>query len=146
MELTPGFESHLAKYRSLQPSLALILHLADVVDGRAEGPVSLQTTKWAAAWCEYLEAHAHKIYASEVNADLHTAHLLMKKIESSEIEDESNARDIYRHHWSGLDQSEDVWAGLQELTRYSIVRIEEKATGGRPTEIVRINPNLRRVA
>ena len=72
----PAFESHLSKYRSLLPSLALIFHLTDVVAGGQSGPVSLDATQLAAAWCEYLEKHALKIYAAELNHDLAAAHAI----------------------------------------------------------------------
>ena len=36
----PVLLSHVAKYRSLVPSLALIVHLIDCVGGEARGPVS----------------------------------------------------------------------------------------------------------
>src|SRR5713101_4453442 len=45
--------SHVAKYRSLMPSLALILHLIDGVDAGPGGPVSRAAAAQAAAWCEY---------------------------------------------------------------------------------------------
>ena len=48
--LHPALVSHLAKYRSLMPSLAVLFHLAD---GDA-GTVSLRHAQQAAAWCEYL--------------------------------------------------------------------------------------------
>jgi len=56
--------SHLAKYRSLVPSLALICHLIECVDGTARGPVSGVATAKAVAWGAYLEAHARRLYAS----------------------------------------------------------------------------------
>jgi putative DNA primase/helicase len=55
----PVFESHLAKYRSLVPSLALLIHL---VDGFI-GPVSAEATRKALAWACYLESHARRIYS-----------------------------------------------------------------------------------
>jgi hypothetical protein len=36
-ELPPALESHLAKYRSLMPSLALIFQLIEFVDGSGDG-------------------------------------------------------------------------------------------------------------
>ena len=74
---TPAFESHLSKYRSLMPSLALLFHLVDVVDPSGTfgtkvldrsgpiptdkfPPVALDAARLAAAWCEFLEAHARK--------------------------------------------------------------------------------------
>ncbi len=52
--------SHLAKYRSLLPSLALLFHLIDGVDTGRRGPVSGAAAAQAAAWCEYLAAHARR--------------------------------------------------------------------------------------
>src|SRR4029453_1559051 len=60
----PVLLSHLAKYRSLMPSLALILHLIDGVDAGVGGPVSGAAAERAAAWCRYLEAHARRLYAT----------------------------------------------------------------------------------
>jgi hypothetical protein len=56
--------SHVAKYRSLMPSLALIGHLIDGVAGGPTGPVSGGAAARAVAWCEYLQGHARRLYAS----------------------------------------------------------------------------------
>ena len=55
--------SHVAKYRSLMPSLALIGHLIDGVAGGPTGPVSGGAAARAVAWCEYLQGHARRLYA-----------------------------------------------------------------------------------
>src|SRR5208337_3331522 len=61
----PAMESHLAKYRSLMPSLALIFHLVEVADGtESEGPVSERAAIMAVTWCEYLETHAWRVYGA----------------------------------------------------------------------------------
>jgi putative DNA primase/helicase len=57
----PVLLSHLAKYRSLMPALALILHVIDGVDTGVGGPVSGVAAERAAAWCRYLEAHARRL-------------------------------------------------------------------------------------
>ena len=44
----PLVQTHLGKYRSLMPSLALLFHLIEVVDGAAEGPVTLRSAAAAA--------------------------------------------------------------------------------------------------
>ena len=46
------------------PSLALIFHLIDGVDAGPRGPVSRAAATRAAAWCEYLAAHARRSYAT----------------------------------------------------------------------------------
>ncbi len=58
------WRSHVAKYRSLMPSLALIGHLIDGVAGGPTGPVSGGAAARAVAWCEYLQGHARRLYAS----------------------------------------------------------------------------------
>ena len=60
----PVWRSHVAKYRSLMPSLALIGHLIDGVAGGPTGPVSGGAAARAVAWCEYLQGHARRLYAS----------------------------------------------------------------------------------
>src|SRR5215208_7002989 len=51
-ELPPPLESHLAKYRSLMPSLALIFQLIEFADGTGQGgAVGLRPAVQAAAWC-----------------------------------------------------------------------------------------------
>ena len=60
----PVLLSHLAKYRSLMPALALILHVIDGVDAGGGGAVSGVAAERAAAWCQYLEAHARRLYAT----------------------------------------------------------------------------------
>jgi hypothetical protein len=67
-ELPPALESHLAKYRSLMPSLALIFQLIEFVDGSGDGgAVGLRAALQAVAWCEYLKTHASRLYASAEN-------------------------------------------------------------------------------
>ena len=55
----PVLLSHLAKYRSLMPALALILHVIDGVDTGVGGclawPLSVRR-----AWCRDLEAHTRR--------------------------------------------------------------------------------------
>lgn len=141
-----SFESHLAKYRSLMPALALLFHLVDVADGKASGPVSLTATELAADWCEYLELHAKKLYAPETQAAELTAHLLADKIEDGAITDEMAVREIYRKGWEDLDDQETVEKGLEVLGAAHWVRIELKTSpkGGRPSRVVRLHPDLRK--
>ncbi len=145
-ETAPSFESHMAKYRSLVPSLALVFHLIDVVGGQSQGPVNLEATRLAAQWCDYLEQHARKVYAAELYPNLSAAHLLAEKIRIGAVVDEMNVRDIYRHHWSGLAEPEAVWDGIQFLECHNMIRIAQEETGGRPTDVIRIHPSIKRIA
>ncbi|MGM0653578.1 MAG: DUF3987 domain-containing protein, partial [Bacillota bacterium] len=59
----PVMIEHLTKYRSLMPSLALIDHIATIADKGNEGPITINSARRAAGWCDYLESHARRIYS-----------------------------------------------------------------------------------
>ena len=52
----------IGKYLPLMPSMALINHLLNVLDGEVNGSVSSVSAKLAAASCDYLESHVRKIF------------------------------------------------------------------------------------
>lgn len=140
----PAFESHIAKYRSLMPTLALLFHLVGVVDGQpAEGGVSLHAARLAAAWCEYLETHAERIYAAEGPRSAGGA--LARHIEQRGVRDGDGVRGIYRHNWSKLDTAERVIAAAEALEPLGWIRlVENPSTGGRPgSPVIRLHPDLR---
>lgn len=143
-EISPAFDSHISKFRSLMPSLALIFHLIEVVEGKTEdiSSVGEDPTRLAAAWCEYLESHAKKVYAPKLHPEVHAAHLLADKIKSGHIKDGSTIRDIGRFQWSGLRNSEAVRIGVEELQRCNWVCIIKEETNGRPAEKVYLHPDL----
>ena len=120
----PIMIEHLAKFRSLMPSLALIFHLIEVADGTASGPVTLRSTQLAAQWCEYLETHARRIYGLVNDIGLAAAFRLASKIKEGAIQDGFTARDVYRKHWGLLDDKELVAFALDELELLGWVRAE----------------------
>ena len=136
---SPAFESHIAKYRSLIPSLALIFHL---VNGDT-GPVSLKAVQLAAAWSEYLEAHARKVYAEELMSEALAAERLAEKIEKGHVVDGTSIRDVYQNGWKGLGTSDKVRTAAEVLAKANWLRIEKVGTGGRPTEVLRLHPDFR---
>ena len=141
---SPAFESHLSKFRSLMPSLALIFHLVDFAAYQTDSSeVSLEATRKAAVWCEYLELHAKRFYVSEVKRALLSAYILLEKIEDGDILDNSTVRDIYRCGWEGLNDKEVVMEGLEMLTEHHYIKLEEKSTKGRPSLIIKIHPKFR---
>jgi putative DNA primase/helicase len=133
-----AFESHLAKYKKLMPALALLGHLADA----GEGPIALDQAERAAAWCEFLEAHARRLYASVMRADDIAARALLEKLRRGEAKAPLVAREIYRRCWSGLSALEDVEGALGVLETHGYVRRVEVATGGRPRVEYAVHPSL----
>lgn len=143
---TPAFCSHLAKYRSLFPKLALVFHLVEVADGGPVGAVSLRSAQMAGAWCDFLEVHARKVYSDELAGNLSAAHILARKLEEGAVRDGMTVRSIAEKDWSGLRRAGRVYAGAEELARLGWVRIEESAPGdrgGRPSTFLRVHPELR---
>lgn len=138
MRETPAFESHLAKYRSLMPSLALLFHLMETET--VELLVSKAAAQRAAAWCGFLEQHARKLYAAELHTDGVAAHALAEKIRQGIVTSGTTLRDIYTAGWARLKTPESVLEGMKILAEHSWARVETRKTGGRPTKVIVVNP------
>lgn len=141
-----AFQSHLGKFRSLVPSLALIFQVIEfgkLINSTVQ--ISNRNLELAIAWSEYLEGHATKIYSSAINPEAKAAHRLAKKIFSGEIYCGMSVRSIRRHCWSGLGSGELVDKGLELLERLGWVkrqRLKFDGKSGATSEVIRLNPNL----
>jgi putative DNA primase/helicase len=141
----PVVISHLAKYRSLMPALALILHVVDCLDMRTGGPVSEQAARRAVAWCTYLEAHARRVYQTITALTITTATLLAAKLSRGELPSPFRARTVLRKGWTGLSDMEAIDLALDLLEElYWVRRVDVPATvkGGRPTAEYLVNPTV----
>lgn len=143
-ELHPALASHLAKYRSLMPSLALLFELADWASGCGGGEsVSLDHARQAAAWCEYLESHAHRVYSCIVSPGLRAARELAEKIKAKRLPPVFSVREVYIKNWSGLDTPESARAACRILEDAGWIRELPGGPGrGRPSERYEINPGV----
>jgi len=135
----PAIESHLAKYRSLVPSLALLVHLADG-DG---GPIPLVALQKAIAWAVYLESHARRIYGIATDPAASGAKALAKRIKDGGIKDGFTLREVYRRHWSGLSDRESVEPAVDLLVDLGWLKECTEQTEGRTKTFYRINPAVR---
>ncbi|MHB1682832.1 MAG: YfjI family protein [Bacilli bacterium] len=137
---TPAYEAHISKFRSLLPSLALMLHLGD----GETGDVSLDAVKRAASWCTYLDAHARKVYRGELDDGTSSAHALAHRIKIGDVIDGMLLRDLYRKHWGELTTKQAVVKAIDSLTPLGWVRIETQiAENGRDVYVLRVNPAMR---
>lgn len=134
----PAIESHLAKYRSLVPSLALLIHLAE--DG--VGPVTDSAAERAIAWALYLETHARRLYAMVTCVGLTGAHQLARKLRARVLPASFALRDVYRHNWSSLDNREDALAAVRMLTDYDWLAVVKEVTDGAPRTRYLVNPKI----
>jgi putative DNA primase/helicase len=153
-ELHPALISHLSKYRKLMPALALLFELADRA-ARGEtlsaaenvNYVSLEHTRQAAAWCEYLESHARRVYSCIVTPRLRAARELAEKIKQQKIGADGffSCRDVYLKGWTGLDSPEAVKQAAEVLEDAGWVRgvsAESGPYGGRPSSRYAVNPRV----
>ncbi len=106
-----ALEAHLAKYRSLVPSLALVIHLTE----KSEGPVNTLPLIRAIAWVEYLETHAHRIYSPAITPDMDAARALSKRIKAGDVGARFSLREVYNRGWSGLSTRDKAFAAVQVL-------------------------------
>jgi len=141
-EMSAPLESHLTKYRSLMPSLALLFHLADAPDGDTAG-VSEEAAVRAVTWCAYLESHAKRLYAHAENPGMERARALLDHIQGGDVKDGMPVRQLYRHQWSRLRTPEEVGDAIKTLEAFGWVRMQQSSGGlGRPSDVLRVHPSL----
>lgn len=156
-ELHPALVSHLSKYRKLMPALALLFELADGGEEGfvgSEGPsqgehcrISLEQTQRAAAWCEYLESHARRVYSCVVTPQLRAAQELAEKIRARKVGRTGffSCREVYLKGWAGLNSPEAVKLAADVLEDAGWVRDlknERAPDGGRPSNRYEVNPRV----
>jgi hypothetical protein len=141
--LHPFMQSHLSKFRSLVPALALIFAVAD----GHNGPVPLSCLERAIGLSDYLRSHAERVYTCAVQPATRNARALLVKFKSGDVVDGFTARDVYKSGWSLLDK-EGTERALTMLCDFDYIAASEQrsADGGRPKLIYRINPKLLQIA
>jgi hypothetical protein len=129
-DIHPAIESHLNKYKSLLPSLALVVNELDAGHG---ADVTLSSLKKALKWCVYLKSHMHRIYGMAVNSVATGARIIYER--RAKLEDEFTVREVGRMHWANLSDTEQVEAAIRELVEcgYAYKVEPEKGKKGRPT-------------
>ena len=152
-ELHPALVSHLSKYRKLMPALALLFELADRVAAGTDFAnssdlrVTLDHAKQAAAFCEFLESHAWRIYSCVTTPQMWAAQELAEKIKTRRVGADGffSCRDVYLKGWSGLDSPEAVRLAAQVLEDAGWIRevpAEPGPSGGRPSLRYQLNPKV----
>ena len=141
----PVLQAHLAKYKKLMPALSLLFALTD---GHTD-IVPLESARRAAAWCEYLETHARRVYASKLAPEMAAAQTLARKLKAGQFKAHASftLRDVYRKQWAGLTTPDEARAALHILCDYRWVRKPQPASdgAGRPSETYEINPRIAEV-
>jgi putative DNA primase/helicase len=115
----------------------LLFHLIDA----EVGPISKSAVLRAAAWGDYLEAHARKVYALGLRGAEQATAALGRHIRLGDTGNIFRARDIYRKGWSGLD-NETTQAAIDELVDLGWLRGTSNDLGRR-TMTYTVNPMLK---
>jgi hypothetical protein len=100
------------RQREQHQALALVFHLVDCAAQGISGPVTKEAALRAAAWCEYLEAHARRCYGLPKDDGLRAAQVLAVKLERGALEDGFTLRDVRRNQWRSLTTDEATQAAL----------------------------------
>jgi len=143
-DLHPALETVLAKQRSLVPSLALLIHVADTPEG---GPVSHPALLKACAWTDYLESHARRIYAAHRTSAMTAALALAKRLRARALAEPFSLREVYSKGWSRLDSPDKAKAAAEVLVDHHWLRARTEPPGplgGRPKTLYSLNPKVMR--
>lgn len=138
-DIHPAIESHLAKYRSLIPSLALLIHIADNQETYNK-PITEVATLRALEWADYLESHAMKIYGMGLNAEVDNAKLIVNRFDK--LGTEFSKRDIQRRNWKGLNNNKDIQNALDVLVNHGYLKEIEESPNGRVSIRYLVNPRV----
>ena len=122
---------HLAKYRSLMPSLALLFHLLAVAADPVRTPRQIQGVHavQAAAWVGFLEEHARRIYELVTHRAPRAAASLSRKLTKRQLPNPFTIRDVYRKNWTGLTDKDTIQDGVDLLVDLGWIRESSTPTG-----------------
>jgi putative DNA primase/helicase len=135
---SPLMLAHLAKYRSLIPSIALLYSLAE----SGAGDVDCEALEVACGWGEYLESHARRLYSSALSPELVAARALGRRIRKGDLGRQFSIRDVYQKGWQYLTTAAAVRQAAKNLEGHYWLRVDKVSTSGAPTYICTVNPQL----
>jgi hypothetical protein len=147
--LAPALVAHLAKHRSLMPSLAGLFELADLTasDNLSSKEISIlaEDAKQAAALWDSFEAHARRVYACVISPETRSAREFARHIRSGDLPSIFTTRSVYLKGWTSLDTPERVRGALALLDEAGWVcraELPPSPTGGRPSEMWIVNAKV----
>ena len=139
----PILTEHLTKYRKLMPSLALIFHLINIASGKSSGSITIDCVECAAGWCDYLEAHARRIYEIALSPSHQAARNLARRIQGGDLKNHFDTRDIYRKEWTLLKTKEEVELACELLIENGWLREGALSEGRKTKRCYFINPGIK---
>jgi hypothetical protein len=107
--------------------------------------ITLDHARRAAAWCDFLESHAHRVYSCAITPELRAALELARHLRAGDSPSPFTTRSVYLKGWAGLDTPDRVRGALdllEEAAWVCQVPTERSGKGGRPSEIWMVNPKV----
>lgn len=129
-------QSHLAKYRSLIPALALLFHLLDA----HEGEVCSSCLERALQFALYLKSHALRLYGAVNREDFASAQALANAIKAGKLQSGFSHFDLYSKGWRDLSDLPSAKNAVDSLIELGWLKEKTTETGGRPKISFEINP------
>ncbi|RYZ90319.1 MAG: DUF3987 domain-containing protein, partial [Proteobacteria bacterium] len=136
-----GFSSilkaQIAKYTSLYCSLSLIFHLIFVIEEsiQEKGAVGIESVNLAERWCDYLYAHARKIFLN-LKSHPSPARKLAKLIRLGSVRDCMSLHEILAGSHEHLESAAELREAIDYLSDDNILSIDKLDD----VETLRINP------
>jgi len=150
---SPALEEWGGKFEGKVARIAAILHIAQHVELAADIPISGETYAQARNIGDYFIAHAHAAYnqmgAADDQATSDAKYILKRLLEKDT--DEISKRDLHQQCRSRFKKSESMQPGLDVLIERGYIAIcketsaqnaQNRAVGGRPPDMIYINPLL----
>lgn len=133
-----AFEAHLAKYRSLVPSLALLIHVAE----QSSGSVTQDAVERAIQWVTYLESHARRLYGLALGTEQSSVAALRDRLLAGHLNDGFTAREVYRKQWAELRTREVTTAAIRVLEDHHWLSPALQASSASRTTRYLVNPRI----
>lgn len=147
-----AYRAHISKQPATFARLALIFHALDVVTLGSAHPqparVGAEAAALAAVWCEYLAAHARKLWREGRRADVLDAQTVLGYVERGRVCDGHKVADVRRVLAEGKAgmTGPRLDAALKVLSECGAARVEVSTppggkAGGRPVKTLRVHPD-----
>ena len=153
-DASPEFKAWIGKLHGTTMRIALSLHCLEYIEESGEHKISGETMKNAIEMGRYFKAHAEAAYnimGLMDSPEVRDAKYLMKRIDSTGLM-EIKFRDLYQmcKDRKGMDTRDGMIPGMNCLIEHGFIRVnkgylntqnpQNPQKGGRPSEIIYVNP------
>ena len=138
-DIPEALASHLMKYSSLVPALALIGHIAD----QEGGNVGIESIQRAIGITDWLWQHAQRVYLAAGHSKRSRLRQLASRIKHRRLGDKFTLRDLKERGWTGIikDDSQSLLDELVLMDWLSHTKVTGQK-GGSPSHVYTVNPRV----